>query len=588
MGIFHYVLPYRASFFTGLILLVLVSGTVMFFPYATGKLIDLATGTDTWIVFESSPYALTIDTIDEAALFLGAIFLLQAVLSFFRVLLFARVSENVLADIRTQLYQQLMSLPMFFYDKNRAGDIISRSNNDVTTLHTTVSITLAELLRQIVVLVIGITMIFILTPSLSIFMLAIFPVVIIATMIFGRFIRRLSKKTQDELAMANVIVEETIQAIASVKAFTSELWETRRYRGSMQNVVRVAMRTATFRAGFIAFLTLALFGTIVAIMWYGAKLVAEGNMSVGDLITFLFYTAFIGGSIGGLGNIFGQVQQAIGASERVLEILKEPIEQDLNEDEQTVPLTGAIQYDKVRFNYPTRKEIEVLKDLSLDIPAGSKTALVGHSGAGKSTIAQLLMRFYEPTNGQISIGGKPIQSLPIRALRKQMAIVPQEVILFGGTLEENIRYGKPNASREEIIAAAKEANAWQFIEGFPEQLETLVGERGVKLSGGQRQRIAIARAILKNPSILILDEATSSLDAESEYLVQQALNELMKNRTTIIIAHRLATIRSVDQIYVLRDGCVIESGTHNTLINREGEYKKLVELQFLDAEPVIT
>jgi ABC transporter fused permease/ATP-binding protein len=573
-GIFRYVLPYKWVFAGGLFLLVLSSSMMMAFPFVTGKLIDMATGNSDWFI----------SNINQAAGLLLGVFLVQALFSFFRVMLFAQVSERVLADIRMDLYSKLMSLPMVFYDKNRSGELISRMTNDISVLHSTVSVTLAELLRQIVVLAVGITMIFVLTPTLSVFMLATFPVVVIAAFFFGKYIRKLSKKTQDELAKTNVIVEETIQAISTVKSFTSEFFETLRYKKSMDTVVDTALKAARFRAGFISFMIFAIFGAIVAIMWFGATLVQSGEMTVGELLSFVLYTTFIGGSIAGLGDLFGQFQRAIGSSERVLEILHEPGELNSNNIIASKKLTGSIEYHQVHFQYPTRSEIDVIRGVDLTIREGQKIALVGPSGAGKSTMVQLLMKFYSPTSGAITIGGQDIAEMPVTELRQSIGIVPQEVILFGGSIEENIRYGKPDASVDEIVAAARKANAWEFIEKFPEGLATVVGERGVKLSGGQRQRIAIARAILKDPAILVLDEATSSLDSESEHLVQDALSELMKKRTTIIIAHRLSTIRAVDQIYVLVNGEIAEAGKHDELMLQGGTYARLTQLQMLEVE----
>ena len=570
LGIFQYVLPYRIPFIIGLITLFISSSLLMAFPYVAGKLLDIASGKEGWIV----------DSIGKAALLLLGILFVQSIISFFRVILFANVTERAMANIRSELYQRIIRLPMTFFDKRRAGELISRITNDVSVLQDTLSVTLAELIRQTVILIVGTAVIFFTTPKLSVFMLATFPVIILIAFFFGRFIRRLSKMTQDKLADTNVIVEETIQSISSVKSFTSEKMESSRYSTSIKEVVKTALRVAKYRAGFISFIIFALFGGIVAIMWYGATLVAAGDMSVGDLLSFVLYTTFIGASIAGLGDLFGQVQKAMGASERVLEISKEPAEdiEDIHFDK----LHGSIRFDNVIFSYPTRKELDVLKGISFSISQGEKIALVGHSGAGKSTIVQLLMRFYEPDQGKIFIGDSNIANLSLTRLRRSIGIVPQEVILFGGTLMENIRYGKPEASEEEVVEAAGKANALQFIEKFPEKFNTLVGERGVKLSGGQRQRIAIARAILKDPEILVLDEATSSLDAESEHLVQEALAELMKNRTTIVIAHRLATIRSVDRIYVLKDGGIIEDGSHEELLEQEGDYKNFIRLQLAE------
>lgn len=570
LGIFRFILPYRWTFAVGILLLLFTSGILLSFPYVAGKLIDVASGKGAWLF----------DNISSIALLLIGILFLQSIVSFFRVFFFARVSERTVADIRTQLYQKMVRLPITFYDSKRTGELISRMTSDVTVIQDTFTVTLAELIRQTSILIIGIILIFYTTPALSIFMLATFPVLIVLALFFGRYIRKMAKLTQDALADANVVAEETLQSVHMVKAFTNEAYEIGRYSSSMSKVVRIALKTATFRAGFISFVIFALFGGIVAVMWYGALLVQSGAMSVGDLISFVLYTTFIGGSIAGLGDLFGQIQKSIGASERILEILKEE-EEVVFEDEKSIGMSGEINYTQVSFSYPTRKDVPVLKSINFHVPAGNKVALVGQSGAGKSTIVQLLMKFYEPDDGAISIDGKNISEISVRALRKNIGIVPQEVILFGGSIRENIQYGKPGASEQEIVEAARQANALDFIMSFPEGLGTMVGERGIKLSGGQRQRIAIARAILKDPSILILDEATSSLDAESERLVQDALEKLMKNRTTIIIAHRLATIRKVDQIYVINDGQITEQGTHDELTGQKnGAYSQLVKLQF--------
>jgi ABC-type multidrug transport system fused ATPase/permease subunit len=470
---------------------------------------------------------------------------------------------------------------MTFFDQRRTGELISRITADVSMLQDTFSVTLAELFRQIVTLIAGVIFLMVTTPKLTLFMLATFPVLVIIAMVFGRFIRRLSKTTQDELAGANVIVEETLQSISTVKSFVGEAYESNRYQSGLNRVVTVALKAAKYRGAFISFIIFALFGGIVAVMWYGASLVSSGEMSVGELVSFVLYTTFIGGSIAGLGDIYGQVQKAIGSSERVLEILDE--KEELSSGVKKESFTGKITFEKIGFHYPTRPEVEVLKSLSFHVSPGEKVALAGHSGAGKSTIIQLLLRFYEPQKGEILVDDQPLSSWDLNSLRSHIGIVPQEVLLFGGSIRENISYAKPNASEEELIEAAKKANAWQFISKFPEGMDTLVGERGVKLSGGQRQRIAIARAILKDPSILVLDEATSSLDAESESLVQEALDELMKGRTTIIIAHRLATIRKVDRIYALSDGEIVEEGSHSELLAQEnGFYSNLVRLQFAE------
>jgi len=569
-GIFQFVMPYKGTFFLGMLFLVVSSLTLLTFPYVAGKLIDTAQGKD-WFVSD----------INSIALILVGILAIQSIFSFFRVWLFALVSERSMRDIRLALYSRMVRLPMTFFDTRRTGELISRITSDVTMLQDTFSVTLAELFRQIVTLIAGVAFLLYTTPKLTLFMLGTFPVLVIIAMVFGKFIRKLSKSTQDELADANVIVEETLQSITTVKSFVGEAFESSRYGAGLNRVVNVALKAAKYRGAFISFIIFALFGGIVAVMWYGASLVGSGEMSVGELISFVLYTTFIGASIAGLGDIYGQVQKAIGSSERVLEILEEQPEPDSGIRSES--FEGKISFEEVVFRYPTRPEMEVLKNLTFHVNPGEKVALAGHSGAGKSTIIQLLMRFYDLNHGKIIVDGKNINEWNLFDLRSHIGMVPQEVLLFGGSIRENIGYAKPGASEEEIILAAKKANAWQFISLFPEGLDTLVGERGVKLSGGQRQRVAIARAILKDPSILILDEATSSLDAESEHLVQEALDELMKGRTTIIIAHRLATIRKVDRIYALSNGEIIEQGTHQELLEKEkGFYSNLVHLQFAD------
>ena len=568
--IFTFLIPYKGAFIAGLVFLLFSSLTLLSFPYVAGKLIDTAQGS-VWIFSD----------IHHIALLLLGILAIQSIFSFFRVWLFALVSEKAMRDIRLAVYGRLVRLPVPFFDKRRTGELISRITSDVSLLQDTFSTTLAELFRQLVTLVAGVAFLLFNTPKLTVFMLATFPLLVLIALVFGKFIRRLSKKTQDELAAANVIVEETLQSISTVKSFVGEAYEVNRYGKGLEKVVRVALAAAKYRGAFISFIIFALFGGIVGVMWYGASLVASGEMSVGELVSFVLYTTFIGGSIAGLGDIYSQLQKAIGSSERVVELLAE--EEEAGSGAQMAAIKGTIEFDGVGFHYPTRTEEEVLKGVTFKIQSGEKVALVGPSGAGKSTIIHLLLRFYEVAAGQIRIDGEPITHWNLASLRNKIGIVPQEVLLFGGSIRENIGYAKPTATEEEIILAAKKANAWQFISQFPEGLDTLVGERGIKLSGGQRQRVAIARAILKDPAILILDEATSSLDAESEALVQEALNELMKGRTTLIIAHRLATIRKVDRIYVLTEGKIVEQGSHQELVqDASGIYANLVRLQFAD------
>jgi ABC-type multidrug transport system fused ATPase/permease subunit len=571
LKIFKYIRPYRAHLIGGLVLLFISSMVFMVFPLLSGQMIDVATGTSDLNI-----------TLSDIGLGLLLILVIQGFVSYWRVTLFAVVSEKGIAAVRSALYEKMVSLPIVFFEKSRVGDLVSRVTADVEKLYNTFSITLAEFIRQIIILITGIIFLAITTPKLALIMLATFPVIVVVAMIFGRFIRKLSKERQQALADTNIILSETMGTIEVVKAFTNEVFEVFRYSRTNDNVVKVSLRYARGRAFFSVFIVSILFGALFFIVWQGAMMVQDGTITAGGLIAFVSYTAIIGGAIAGLGNFYTELVGAIGATERVREILADESEVNVQDDKKdAVPLTGDIEYSNVEFSYPTREDIKVLKSFSMIVRAGQKVALVGPSGAGKSTIVQLLLKFYGIQGGSISVDGHDIRDLNTTAFRKNIAIVPQEVLLFGGTIRENIAYGKPGATEEEIIEAAKKSNCWDFIQSFPEGLETVVGERGVKLSGGQRQRVAIARAILKNPSILLLDEATSSLDAESEKVVQEALNTLMEGRTSIIIAHRLATIREVDQIFVIENGQVVEQGTHEELSAKEdGLYNSLAKLQF--------
>lgn len=568
IGIFRFMLPYKGIFALGLISLALSSLILLAFPRLAGELLDVASGKGTY--FRS---------IDQVALALLLILFIQGIFSFVRVYTFSVVSEKGMAGVRQAVYRKVIWLPMNFFDSRRVGEVMSRLTSDVSTLQDTFSFVLAELLRQLLTLIFGIAIIFYLAPTLTAFMLVTIPILVVSALVFGKYIRRLSKKTQDKLADANVVVEESLHSIAVVKAFTNEAFELNRYTRAIREVVQVAIQSSRYRGLFISFVIFALFGGIVAVGWFGAGLVASGQLKVGELFSFILYTSFIGFSIAGLGDIYTQLQRSVGASERVQEILSLPDESH-KEEEAGLKLRGEIKYSGVNFSYPTRKEYTVLRGLDFVIRPGEKVALVGKSGSGKSTIINLLLRFYSPDDGAIEVDGRVIEEYALTAYRKNIGIVPQEVILFGGTIAENIRYGKPGASDLEVEEAAQKANALEFIDSFPEKFQTVVGDRGIKLSGGQRQRIAIARAILKDPAILVLDEATSSLDAHSEKMVQEALEKLMAGRTSIIIAHRLSTIKKVDRIFVIHEGMLAETGSHTELSGLDdGIYNNLLQLQ---------
>ncbi|WDF62086.1 ABC transporter transmembrane domain-containing protein [Flavobacterium sp. KACC 22758] len=567
--IFTYAGNHKWKFFIGLIFLLLTGATALAFPKLMGMLVDCVKNKDN-------------DEANTIALGLIAILFLQSFFSFFRLSLFVNFTENTLANLRLALYTNLVKLPMTFFSQKRVGELNSRISADITQIQDTLTTTIAEFLRQFILIIGGVILLATESLKLTLLMLSVVPLVAIAAVVFGRFIRKYSKKVQDQVAESQVIVEETMQGISIVKAFANEWYEIARYKGKISDVVKLAIKGGQYRGYFASFIIFCLFGAIVAVVWFGVRLSIAGEMSVGQLISFVLYSTFVGASFGGIAELYAQIQKAIGATERVFELLDEnPEKINSNSNQNKEKIKGNVTFNNVAFSYPTRQEIQVLKDVNFKAEFGQKIAIVGPSGAGKSTISSLLLRFYDITSGEITVDGKNIYDYDLEDLRGNMSIVPQDVILFGGTIRENIAYGKPDATDEEIIQAAKQANAFNFVEGFPEKFETLVGERGVKLSGGQRQRIAIARALLKNPSILILDEATSSLDSESEKLVQEALEVLMEGRTSIIIAHRLSTIRNADKILVLDNGKISEEGTHQELINLEnGIYKNLSNLQF--------
>jgi len=567
--IFKYAGNHKWKFYVGLVFLLFTGATALAFPKLMGMLIDCVKNKD-------------MSQANYIAIGLVVILFMQSIFSFFRLYLFVNFTEHTLANLRLALYSNLVKLPMSFFSQKRVGELNSRISSDITQIQDTLTSTIAEFLRQFILIIGGVILLANESIKLTLLMLSVVPLVAVAAVVFGRFIRKYSKSVQDKVAESQVIVEETMQGISIVKAFANEWYEIARYNGKIKEVVAIAIKGGKYRGYFASFIIFCLFGAIVAVVWFGVRLSISGEMSVGQLISFVLYSTFVGASFGGIAELYAQIQKAIGATERVFELLDESPEKiNSVQNAATQKIKGDVTFKNVGFSYPSRKEIKVLKDVNFTAKFGQKIAIVGPSGTGKSTIASLLLRFYNIDNGEILVDGKNIYNFDLEQLRGNMSIVPQDVILFGGTIRENIAYGKPDATEAEILLAAKQANAYNFVESFPEKFETLVGERGIKLSGGQRQRIAIARALLKNPSILILDEATSSLDSESEKLVQEALEILMEGRTSIIIAHRLSTIRSADQILVLDNGTISEQGTHQELITLEnGIYKNLSNLQF--------
>ena len=566
---FGYVGEHKWKFFLGMLFLVLTGGTALAFPWLMGELIKSA--------------EISSDQINRLGLILLMLFAAQAIFSFFRVVLFVTVTENMLLAIRQDLYNHVVRMPMSFFAQNRVGELNSRFSADLSQIQDTFTSNIAEFLRQFIIITGGIIALFLTSLKLALLMLAVIPVVAVMAVFFGRYIRRLSKEVQDRIAQSNIIVEETLQGIANVKVFANELYESMRYGKSTVAIKEKAITGGKARGAFFSFIIFCLFGAIILLVWYSVKLVYAGEMSNGEMVQFILYTVFVGASIGGIAEQYAQIQKGVGATDRVFELMDQPTEilqKEINPAATRLKIKGDVNFINVAFRYPSRKELAVLNNVSFTAKAGERIAIVGPSGAGKSTLVSLILRFYDLDSGMILIDEKNISEYNLHELRNNMAMVPQDVMLFGGTIKENIEYGKPGASMNEIIEAAKNANAFDFINSFPEKFETVVGERGVKLSGGQRQRIAIARAVLKSPSILLLDEATSSLDSESERLVQEALDKLMVGRTSFIIAHRLSTVRNADKIIVLDKGEVVEMGKHDQLIAQSGLYHSLSQLQF--------
>ena len=568
-SLYKYLRPYGGRLKVGLVMLLGSSALGIFFPALSIRLIN------------SPNHA---DALRFAGLMVG-ILLVQAIMSYFQSFLFNTVGEYGLSDLRKALFSHLTQMPMNFFGQRQVGELTSRIFADLTQLQDAFIMAIPQFLRQSIIMIGSIGMMVYISPRLTGVMLVCFPPTIIGAIIIGRLVGRRSRTTQDELAQSANVVNEAFLGIANVKAFANEAFEYRRYESSLALYLKSVRQGAKARATLVAFIIFAIFSAITIVLWYGATLLIDHRLTSGELLGFVFYTMFVGGSVGSFADLYSNLQRSIGATQRVRELLAEPTEdfspRSLSANGATpARFRGEVRFDHVTFAYPSRPEAPVLKGLNFRAEAGRIVALVGPSGAGKTTIASLLLRFYDPQQGRILFDGHPATDYALGELRGQMALVPQEVLLFGGSISENIAYGKPGATQPEIEAAAKRANAHDFITKFPEGYETLVGERGVKVSGGQRQRIAIARALLKDPSILILDEATSALDAESELLVQQALDELMKGRTCFVIAHRLSTIRNADTIVILKDGAVRESGSHEELMNLpDSAYRRMVELQ---------
>ena len=568
-----HVKPYRGEFLVGLLMLLLSSGSNLAFPKYLGELVDAA---------QTDPSA-----IDGIALTLILILLAQSVFSFGRIFFFERVAQRSLASLRSAMYNHLVSLPLPFFHEKRIGELTNRLQSDIGVLQETFTSTLAEFIRQIVIIVGGIALLVYQSPSLTGFMLLVLPLVVILGVAFGSRIRKYAKDVQTASAESNTIVDETLSAVATVKAYTQEGFEKNRYRTALDHVAALGIRGGIYRGAFSSFIILGLFGALVAVIWKGASLIATGEMASGQLFSFVIYSGFIGGSVGGLADVYSRLQRAMGPTEAIMAMLDEqpetsnPQPETSNQQSAASNQQPAVTFRNVHFAYPTRPDVPVLQGLNLEIREGQQCALVGSSGAGKSTVVQLLYRFHDPQQGELLVQGRDARDWPLDELRGRMAWVPQDVVLFGRSILENIRYSRPEASDEEVRRAAEDANAWEFIERFPDGWNTQVGERGVQLSGGQRQRIAIARAMLRDPKLLVLDEATSSLDPESESLVQGALETLMRGRTSLVIAHRLSTVRHADVIAFIHEGQIAEMGSHDELMQLDGgRYRAFVQKQW--------
>ena len=566
-----YLKPYKGRMGLALLALILSSGFGLAFPLIIVRLLDSVTK------------AKDFGPLNMLAGALGVIFLLQAAFGFFQSYLLAYIGEHIVYDLRTSLYRHLQQLSLDFYSSRRVGDLVSRLSSDVTQMRSMLTNNLTMLLSQVVSLIGSVAILMTLNASFTLFILGLVPVLIGVAFFFGRIIRKGSTDIQDQLADSTVVAEEGLQGIRVVKSFGREEYETQRYTNAMEKTFKAALKMAVNNSLFGSVMMFLGFGAIGAIMWYGGRQVILGQLSLAMITGFLIYGITIAANVAGLAGMYSQFSVAIGGVQRVFELLDtQPSVQDAPQAQSIPASEGRITFQDVSFSYDG--ESAVLHNVSLEVKPGEILALVGPSGAGKSTIFNLIPRFYDPTGGSVQIDGQDLRSITQESLRSQLAIVPQETILFGGTIRENIQYGRLDATEEELIAAAQAANAHDFIMAFPKQYETVVGERGMNLSGGQRQRISIARAILKDPRILLLDEATSSLDNESEELVQEALNRLMQHRTTVIIAHRLSTIKVAHRIAVLENGRILELGSHAQLMEKNGLYARLYSMQFRNPE----
>ncbi|MGL5019478.1 MAG: ABC transporter ATP-binding protein [Luteolibacter sp.] len=570
-----YLMREKLIFLPSLAALLFTAILSLAFPYYLKELIGnpadaLRQGVDPAQILERS---------NHVVLMLVSVLAVQSIIAFFRVQGFIRSGEAALNHLRRDIFAHLLKLPIPFYQEQRSGALSNRVSADLGIVRDTLLNAVPQAVRHTVILIGGLIFIFVASWKLSLIMLASVPVVVLAIAFFGRKVRGFSRDAQDSLAEAGTVIEETTQSIADVKSFGNEEFEYKRYNRALESFFQVARSGARHRAAFLSFIIFALFGTIAFVTWYGSRMYANGEIGWTNFAAFILFSIFVGASLGSFPEIISQFQQTAGATDRLREILDTPTERIGGATD--IRFRGALGFKGVNFRYPSRPDVQVLQEIDFQVEPGQRIALVGPSGAGKSTLFSLILGFHQPESGHIHFDTVDAAEISLPCLRAQMAIVPQEVLLFGGSILENIEYGHPGASREDILRSAEMANAHDFISQLPEGYDTLVGPRGTKLSGGQRQRIAIARAILADPRILLLDEATSALDSESERLVNEALERLMHGRTSLVIAHRLSTVRHADTILVFNHGRIVERGTHEELIAKGGTYKLLVETQLV-------